>query len=253
MTTPTTAPADLAAELALARAIHAGATRLAARVWEKVAALRDVRLWLRRDAAVAYLAHAIYFNAGYDACERYESAGEFAEDFAADLDEAWPERATRDGAEHYVLRPFFAESAEYLHLLNFGSMRACALSDLAALDVPARARPAGSPVAGLDEEELKALIALHRSAALGIVNALRYLDSGLYYPRWAMGRLSEKRSDLAFVLEDGVPGLLEALEALVALPGVEAPMKGFSSEWDKKCKVPRLDLDSTLAAFLRDC
>lgn len=251
--TTTSTIAELTAELAVARATHAGATRLAARAWDKIAALRDLRLWLPCEAVLMRLAHAIYFNASYDAFERYSSAEEFAEEFKADLDAAWPERVTRDGVEHYVLRPFFAESAEYMHLLNFGTLRVCALEELKALEVAPRARPDGTPVAGLEPEELKALIALHRAGALGIVNALRYMATGLNYPRGALERMATCKADFHFVLEDGAPALLDALGELATLPGVDAPMRYYSSNWDKECKVPRLDFDSTLAAFLRDC
>lgn len=243
---------ELTASLAIYRSTHAGATRLAARIWPLVEALRASRLWLPREAALRYMAHAIYGNAGFDACMNYESPDEFAEELRADLDKGWPELETLDGVENHVLRPFFGDTP-YLTEAGLSSLGACSLEDIGALNVSPRERPAGEAVTGLSEEELTALINLHRSATLTIINAVRYLTTALSYPKSALTRLDSIRREVNVVMEPGVEERLAALAAAVILPGVDAPAPYFSSDWDKECRVRSLAPDSTLASFLRDC
>ena len=247
-----TSTAELTASLAIYRSTHAGATRLAARIWPLVEALRASRLWLPREAALRYMAHAIYGNAGFDACMNFDSPDEFAEELRADLDKGWPEREMLDGVDHHVLRPFFGDTP-YLTEAGLSSLRACSLEDVEGLKVAPRERVAGEAVTGLSDEELTALVNLHRSATLSIVNAARYLATALNYPTSALARMDSIRREVKVVMEPDVAERLAELAAAVALPGVDAPAAYFSSDWDKNCRVRDLAPDSTLASFLRDC
>jgi len=245
--------ADLTAELTVCRSTHAGATRLAARVWTHIERLQASRIWLPRERALSHLAHAIYFNSGYDAFERFESDEELKEDMTPDVDKAWPMREMVAGVENYVLRPFFAKQADYLHDVGLSSIGGCSPDELAALKVAPRPRPACEAITGVSDDELAALVAMHRASTLKIVNTLRHLDSALSYPNWALGRLDRLRAQLPVVVEEGVEKLLADLAEMVVLPGLEKPMKGFSSDWEKKYKVYALEYDSELAVYLRDC
>jgi hypothetical protein len=248
-----TSTTDLTTALALYRSTHAGATRLAGRIAPLVKALHESRIWLPREAAVRYLAHAIWGNTGFDACINYESPEAFAEELRPDLDNDWPERELREGVEHYVLRPFFSDT-DHLSEAGLGSLRTCSLKEISALMAATpRAYAAGEAVTGLSDEELTTLIGMHKSATLAIVNAVRHLTTALSYPTSGLARVDGIRREVAVVLETGITERLAALAAAVALPGVEAPMAYFSSDWDKKCRLRDLALDSTLASFLRDC
>lgn len=253
-----TMTADLTANLVLYRSTRAGATRLAARIWPLVEALRSSRLWLPREAGLQHLARSIFGNAGYDACMNYDSPAEFAEALRDDLDKAWPEieglpeSMPLGGVEHYVLRPFFNDTP-FLVEARIGSLRACSLEELAPLNVtPFEESPQG-PVVGLSDEELVALIVLHRSATLAIVNTIRYLSTALTYTASALKRIDDIKREVSVVVEPTVTVRLSALTAALALSGVEPPAAYFSSDWDSKCRLTDLAPNSELAVFLRSC
>lgn len=244
--------ADLTASLNLYRGTRAGATRLAARIWPSVEALSSSRLWLPRESGLHYMARSIYGNGGFDACVNYDSPEDFAEELRDDLDKGWPERTMLEGVEHHVLRPFFSDTP-YLTEAGLGSLRVCSLEDIAALNVAPREYAISAAVTGLSDEELLALISLHREATLAIVNSIRYLATALNYPTSALSRMDRIQREVAAIMEPGVAESLSKVAAAVVLPGVEAPAAYFSSDWDKTCRLEDLAEDSTLAGFLRDC
>lgn len=250
--------ADLTANLILYRSTRAGAARLAARIWPLVEALRSSRLWLPREAGLQHLARSIYGNAGFDACMNYDSPEEFAQALRDDLDKAWPElddlpeSKSLGGVEHYVLRPFFNDTP-FLVEARIGSLRACTPEELAPLNAsPFEECPKGT-VVGLSDEELVALIILHQSATLAIVNTIRYLSTALTYTASALKRIDELQREVSVVVEPNVAGRLSALTAALALSGVEPPAAYFSSDWDSKCRLTDLEPNSGLAVFLRGC
>jgi hypothetical protein len=246
-----TTTADLAVSLKLYRSTRTGATRLAARIWPLVEALRSSPLWLPRESGLHYMARSIFGNAGFDACVNYDSPEEFAEELRNDLDEGWPERTMLEGVEHYVLRPFFSDTP-HLTEAGLGSLRVCSLDDIAALNVTPSEFAISAAVTGLSDEELVALISLHREATLTIVNSIRYLATALNHPTSALRRMGSTRHELALVMEPGVGESLSKLAIALVLPGATAPAAYFSSDWDKNCRLKDLPEDSTLASFLRD-
>lgn len=246
-----TTTADLTASLKLHRSTRAGATRLAARIWPLVEALRSSRLWVPRESGLHYMARAIYGSARFDACINYDSPEDFADELRHDLDKGWPERTTLEGVEHHVLRPFFSETS-YLTEAGLGSLRGCSLEDIAALNVSPREYAASAAVTGLSDEELVSLISLHREATLTIVNSIRYLTTALSYPTSTLSRMDGIRREVAVIMEPSVAESLSKLVTAVVLPGVEAPAAYFSSDWNKTCRLRDLAEDSTLASFLRD-
>jgi hypothetical protein len=249
---PAASTIELINALTLYRETHAGATRLAGRVWPLVESLKASRMWLPREAALRYLANAIYFNSGYDACMNYDSAEEFAEVLRDDLDAGWPDREMLDGVEHHVLRPFFGD-VPYLHEAGMSSLGACRLSEISELKAAPRPKGLEVAVTGVADEELEALIALHKTAALTIVNTVRFLATALGYPMSALKRISDSGRELAVVFDSEVSERLAALTEAAVIPGIPKPDAYFSSNWDKDCRISDLPADGPLALYLRSC
>lgn len=239
------------AELLLFRRAHVGAARRAARTWELLTALKACRLRLSRAGSLNTLASNIYYNAGYDASERYETLEEFLEALTEDVDGRWLSREVVAGEDMYVLRPFFAAGAELMHDLRLGYLRGCDPKELDALNVAVPVLSTEVP-AGVTDEEIKALTAYHRAATIRLVNRLRHLHTALHYVRSALADIEKKKPDaaLALLLDDEVPRLVEGLTVLAELPFLPAPKSFFGTEADRVNPLRTLEADEGLLAPL---
>lgn len=221
-------------ELNLMRRAHAGAAARARAAARVLRTLHACELVLPRSTTLSSMALAIYFNAGYDACERYASAAEFEQSLAEDLDGAWPDRRIVNGVDCYVVRPFLdRDCSSYLRHLGLGYLAGGRLSDADLLDVPMPSLVSSEP-SGLTAEEMGVLRAHHRRAALRCVNLLRNLRTALYYVTTALGKeVPALTAKGGCTLDARVAGLVAELEAVADMPFEPQPLRHFGTEADK--------------------
>src|SRR5690349_9352651 len=108
-------------ELDLARLAYAGATRRAARAWDVICKLREIRVWAPKTVALNHIADTVYYSPSYDAHARYSDVEEFKEALVEELDGTFA-REIVGGVECYALKPVLADWAklgEGARLLNY--------------------------------------------------------------------------------------------------------------------------------------
>jgi hypothetical protein len=239
------------AELNLMRRAHAGAARRAAAAWKLVNDMRSLRVLLPYSDTLSFLASAIYYNAGYDACENYDCIEDFEAALAEDLATDMPERVEVEGVEHVVLRPFFSDDYGYLLHLKMTYLHGCKISELKALDVPAPSLVATAP-AGITDDEVEVLYAHHRASAIKLVNKLRHLRTALAYLETGLRDLAEDkyRNLPKHTMDPRAAGLVTELLPVVEMDFSPAPCGHFGTEADRVNPLRALPTDEDGLASL---
>lgn len=179
--------------LELARLVYAGTARKATRALAAVKALQACALFVPKAAVLSRVAQAIYYNASYDASERYETLEDFEEALVEDLDAAY-EAVTRGGVACYVIRPFLTSEPSFLGRLDLGYFGGYARADeFEGLAVPTSALVASeSSVSGLTVDEENWLLAAYRKRTINLVNLMRKLSTAMAYVQTALEREKTK-------------------------------------------------------------
>lgn len=240
-----------ATELSLLRRAHVGAARRAARAWALVAELRECTVTLPYAKTLRFLAEAIYFNAGYDACERYESVEDFEEALEEDFKKTCMDRLSVDGVDCVILRPFFAAEYGFLTNLHMSYLRGCDPKELAALNVKVPTLSAGVPT-GLSDDEEAALLAHHRAATLKLVNRLRHLHTATHYLTTGLRDAAENthRTHPEHTMDPRAAGLVAQLADVSTLPFLPAPCRHFGTDADRINTLRTLEADEAVLAPL---
>lgn len=242
-------------DLALFRRAHVGAARRAARAWRLVAELQSCSVLLPFEKTVQFVAHAIYFNAGYDASERYSCVDEFRCDLVDDVNKAYPERVSVDGVDCLVVRPFFSKETDFLPDLHLSYLHGCDPGELKALDVPAPELSTVEPT-GLTASEVEALIAHHRGNCLKLVNRLRHLRTATHYLATGLANAAENkhRTHPEHVMDARAAGLVADLAKVADLPFPPSPCTHFSSDSNRINNLRTLPADeAVLEPLLTEC
>lgn len=243
-----------ATELSLFRRAHVGAARRARRAWGLVEELRSCTVVLPYTKTLHFLSAAIYFNAGYDACERYSSVEEFEESFEEDLKKTYPERLSVDGVDCIVMRPFFSPEYDFLTHLHMSYLHGCDPKELVALDAKVPELTTEVPT-GLSDEEATALIAYHRAATIKLVNRLRHLRTATDYLTTGLRDAAENKhkSYPEHTMDPRAAGLVEKLVDVSTLPFLPAPCRHFGTDADRINTLHTLEADeATLAPLLAE-
>lgn len=233
-------------ELNTLRGLHDRARMRAREAWAACVDLSMCRVWLPVEATRTALAEAIYYNAGYDACERHGSVADFKDALSEDLDGTWPAREMRGSVECYVTRPFMgtADDASYFGHLGLYGVSPLRLDDLKGL----RVEPGvfgKALTSGLSAEESEVLLAFHRRSILTLVNLLRKLETALAY-------LTRAIASKEFNALDSDPACLALVDKLSKLAHLEsfgptAPF--FGTDADKRNVLREFNLEAALTEF----
>jgi hypothetical protein len=237
-------------ELHIARNLYAGATRRAARAWALLNELASMRIWLDEHETLKTAASAIFYNAGYDACENYSSVEEFAESLHEDLKSLFAVEAV-EGHSAFVVQPFFSKHSTMLRHMGLCSVSAASVDEFAGLNVSPLPPMETAPVNGLTAYELSMLCQGYRREAVKLVNLMRKLRTGLYYPERALapGGRARETWDAAVKKDDALP-VLTALSTAVSLSFEPSPCEFYGTEADRKNVLKTLDHEEGIAELL---
>lgn len=219
--------------LDIARRLYAALSARAAATHAVLEQLRRYEMRFECGALVQEVAKAVYFNASYDAMERYSDLAEFEEELRPELDEAL-ESAEEDGVRVYVLRPYFnaISSIDHVPGSKVHALRNMfyGKSQFDALAVTPYTAPAPAPVTGVSDDELAIIASDYRRRTITLVNALRTLDTALTSSARAT---MTRTTPAALGISPEVEEMLGQLTALVALPGLPPVARCFGTEADK--------------------
>jgi hypothetical protein len=220
----------LTTELHVARTLYAGATRLACAAWTLLLELHGKRVWLAQYKTARAAAEDIYYDAEYDAHERYDSVDEFAQELLNEMNRRFAlERVAGEPA--FKVTPFFSEDGRYLRPLGLSSLSAAKLSEFRGLNVAPFARPVAQPLAGVSDMELRELVAMYRRKTLALVNLLRNLRTAMGYVHEVFAEQgSARRTYEQALAADDVAGVIAALTAACEMPFEPAPSHHFGTE-----------------------
>jgi len=226
----------LTTELHTARTMYAGATRLAHKARALMLELQTKCVWLPKGKTVRTVATDIWYDAGYDANERYDSIDEFAEALLEDLLERF-EVDTVCGEAAFKVMPFFAEDSAFLHNLGLSSLSPVKLSEFEGLNVMPFEVPALENIAGTTDVEMLELVAMYRRKTLKLVNLLRNLRTAMHYVEPALSERGSAYRTYADTLKaDEAAGCVIALVNACELPFEPAPSRYFGTD------VPRINV-----------
>lgn len=193
-------------------------------------ALMEREVLFERAAFLKEAAESIFFSSRFDACERYDSAEEFAEELAEEVDTQF-ERRDVEGVTHYVVRPFFNGTLPTYNDTPYDRLRRAffAWEGVAKLLAVERyVAPPSLALEGLTEHELETLTRGHLRRALERVNLLRNLRTVLHYAR---RYLDEPRGGPPAGAE--VAAIVAQLEAVCTLEGLPEPATFFGTQTDR--------------------
>ena len=225
--------------LDVARRMYAALSARAAAAHAVLEQLRRCETRIECGALVREVAQAVYYRAGYDAHERYDSLEEFEEELRIELDAAL-ESAEDNGTRVYVLRPYFNPGSP-IDLLPGSKVHSLwnmfyGKPQFETLAVTPYTAPAPAPVAGISDDELGLVTSDYRRRTLTLVNALRTLDTALTSASESMTRLTPAALGVSAEVQE----LLAKLRALVALPSLPPVARWFGTEADKINPLTRL-------------
>lgn len=234
-----------------ARRVHRGSSFFAARTWCLLSALCDKKILMPVDLAVNRAAHAIFFNAGYDASERFTRIEDFELELSAEMADLF-EKADVNGAPHFVLQPFFADSTAFHQHLGLTYLSGyCGKSELSGLNVVPLEQVETGPPTGLTQGELEALTNYHRTAALAQVNLLRKCSTALNYIRTGLQNLHGTASGYKDCIKpNGIEELVGQLTLATDLPFKPAAATHFSTDANLKNLLHSLPAGEGLNALM---
>jgi hypothetical protein len=241
----------LTSELHAARALYAGATRLACAAWALLLELHDKRVWLAQHETVRTAADDIYHDAEYDAQERYGSVDEFAQELLEEMSKRFEVERTA-GEPAFKVMPFFSEDGRHLRSLGLSSLSAAKLSDFRGLDVAPFEIPVAQDLVGVSDMELRELVAMYRRKTLKLLHLMRNLRTAMHYVEGTLSeRGSARRTYEQALAADDVTALIAALIAACEMPFEPAPSRYFGTEATRINTLRDLDHEAG-RAFLLD-
>lgn len=233
-------------ELNTLRDLHSAARTRAREAWAACVDLSMCRVWLPIASTRNALAEAIYYNAGYDASERYGTLEDFKEALDEDLATTWPVRDVHKGADCYVARPFFGASDDGTF---FGHLRMHGVAPLRLEELKGlRVEPGvfGERLAsGLSNEEAEVLLAFHRKGILALVNLLRKLETAMGYIK----RVTASKEFAALDCEAKCHELVARIGTLAHLEAFGPTATFFGTDADKRNVLRELDVEAAITEF----